>query len=148
MGASPFAVAELGVVRRFQPYLMKTGFFTLVLALVLFGCARASSPIILDLVTSDARTHYYINGQKKSADETEDWCRSAAGFGGELLIYVRPDDQTPFTTVFEVLQRLKRARVARFHLVATDASGTQISLRSATESIKAEPQNLPRQTPK
>jgi uncharacterized protein YceK len=127
---------------------MKAAFIALLLTLGMAGCARASSPIILDLATRDAQTHYYINGQKKSADEAEAWCRSAAGFGGELLVYVRTDDQTPFTAVFDVLQRLKRARVAKFHLVTTDASGTQISLRSATESIQPEPQNLPRQIPK
>ena len=126
---------------------MKHVFIALLLTMAFSGCARASSPIILDIATSDGQTRYYINGQKKSGDEAEAWFRAATEAFGSELIYVRPDDKTPFQTIFDALQRMKRAGVVKFHLVATDASGTQLSLVSTTASIQPEPQNLPRQIP-
>lgn len=126
---------------------MKILSIVLVLAVCMTGNASASSPIILDIATRDAKTTYYINGQNKTADQIETWCRTGEGISSEMVIYIRPDARTPFVVVFDVLQRLKRARVSKFHLVATDESGTQISLSALTENIQHEPQNLPRQLP-
>jgi len=126
---------------------MKFRFIVFLLALWGTGTAQASSPIILDIATREAKTLYYINGQNKSADEVEAWCRSGASMSKEILVHIRPDAQTPFSVVFDVLQRLKRARVSKFHLVTTDPTGTQISLSATTENIQPEIQNLPRQVP-
>jgi hypothetical protein len=106
---------------------MKSTFFALLLCSMLAGWSQAGFPIFVDVKTDTTGTRYALNAQPKTLDEIESFLTGMIHTFTEDGIYsdgifVRPDARTSFVTVFELLQRFKKAGVNRCEVIGSDTS--------------------------
>jgi biopolymer transport protein ExbD len=128
---------------------MKATIVSVLFAMALTSFSRANSVIIIDITTTDAATTYAVNNQQKTPIEIEAWFREVIkqfGAGGDPII-VRPDKRTSFSTVYDILRRLKTAGVKSFEVIdastTSGASHDQHSLTGTANNIRHERFALP-----
>ncbi|HEY5894807.1 MAG TPA: biopolymer transporter ExbD [Chthoniobacterales bacterium] len=98
---------------------MRTTLLLWLLAIMLTICARARSPLLVDITTTDSGSSITFNAVPKTPDELEMYLRETVNsWGDHETIIVRPDDKTSFKVVFDILRRLKAAGVKRFEVQA------------------------------
>jgi len=98
--------------------------FCIILPL-LANCAKATSPIIVDVTSKDSNVTYALNTRPVNKDELQTWMRETIErFGAMDPIIVRPDSNTSITSLFELLQTLAHAGVKHIEiLVSADDDG-------------------------
>lgn len=90
------------------------------------GCARATSPLLIDIATTENGTTYTLNGVSKTPDELGRWfvefIKEFGPIGDNTVL--RPDDRTTFSTVLDIALRLKAAGVTRIQVVSGFTNAT------------------------
>jgi hypothetical protein len=131
---------------------MKATICAVLFALSPASCSRANSVIVIDITTTDVATTYAVNNQQKTPTEIEAWFHEVIkqfGADGDPII-VRPDKRTSFSTVFDILRRLKAAGVKSFEVIdASTTSGAihdRHSLAGTADNIRHERFTLPNPT--
>jgi hypothetical protein len=84
------------------------------------GCARATSPLLIDITTTDSGTTYTLNSVSKTPDELGRWFVDCIKQFGPIMdnTVIRPDNRTTFATVLDIALRLKAAGVTRLQVVS------------------------------
>ena len=127
---------------------MKLTILAVCFALALSSCSRANSVVIIDITTTEAATTYALNNQRKTPDEIEAWLREAIKtFGDKDPVLIRPDKQTSFETVLDMIRRFKAAGVKHFQVftvrVGDGDTRIQDSISGITDSIQSDSFTLP-----
>ncbi|HEY5892173.1 MAG TPA: hypothetical protein VIT91_02985 [Chthoniobacterales bacterium] len=84
------------------------------------GWARATSPLLIDITTTDRGTTYTLNSVSKTPDELGRWFVDTIKQFGPIMdnTVIRPDDRTTFVIVLDIALRLKAAGVTRLQVVS------------------------------
>lgn len=96
-----------------------------VLFALLASCAKATTPIVVDVSSKDGSDTYTLNTRPISKNELQTWMRETIElFGAKDYIIVRPDSSTTIASLFELLQTLAGAGVKHIEiLVSSDDDG-------------------------
>jgi hypothetical protein len=107
---------------------MKTAICALLFLLSLASTLRASSPIFIDFTTNDDATTYTVNHRQMTPAEIEAWFRETVRLFGDRRppTILRPDKRTSFSTVFDILRRLKNAGVKSYEIVDTSTTSGSV----------------------
>ena len=111
---------------------------------------RAESPIFIDLSTDGAATRYTMNNQLMTDAELKKWIKATvAQFGDSDPVIIRPNPQTTFKTVFDLLQALRTAGIKRLEVRAeseitktVDLGNNRILATEVHRGIHLAPDNL------
>jgi hypothetical protein len=119
---------------------MRTTLLFFVFVVASLTTTGASTPIIIDITTIDSGNTYAINTERMTPQQIEAWLRQAIeSFGDEDPFLIHPDQRTPFSIVFDMLQRFKAAGVKHFKVVTTDKDGhIDRSLSGSANDIRTE----------
>ena len=111
----------------------------LVAALAFAGAispVSAHSVIIIVITTSSSAVAYSLNKESMTPGQLAEWMKSVIEkFGDKESIFIQPDSQTTFTTVFALLENLKASGARHFEIIAERRdSPTATTIRSLSTS--------------
>ena len=97
---------------------MKRFLLLAVTVLSITGCARASSPLIIDISTVDGKAICTLNSVSKTPDEIGLWFVDTVKLFGPNVggVIIRPDNRTTFATVLDIALRLKSAGITNIDI--------------------------------
>jgi hypothetical protein len=113
-------------------------------------CARSEdTPIFIDLNTNANATKYSVNDVRMTPPELQKWFKADIAKFGSSPIVIRPDEQTPFKTVFDLLQTLREAGLKQFEIRAESTvidskkiGGNKEKITELHRAVRLTPDNL------